>query len=441
MDIIIHGKPLDRSQRFTTGIDQGLAQNITDTFFSIGGGTIKEPEALFVDARCWQGTWTSVYTLLLSAKDMADKPRRSYFAISLVLPQKYCCLVSEVYYLLENIVRKHVIDVYLNSNFEYIVSNFGNADAFDKLCTQLRADYKNIEKNFDKSFQPQPVFPNDTYCSIYDCDSLAFVNQLKTKGRVIVTENEKTKDALASQSTKYYNEAQNAQKEVKAREVKISELKSRIAQMEEEAKQTSSRASGAVNNLKNRVSELEAANKQLSKENNSQQKIVQELGNIITQASDVLGVTKQTQPKIIKKYPDKPTETSEKESVRHWLPVINTVLIFLIVVGLFMNAKGCSGSTNIEQEAQTQIDSLKSMLSRKDQDINEKEERIVDLLKDYDKLNTDFEKYKDDINKAQKQTKTSNKTVSNLKAAPQSQTTKTAKTEAEQPKVTESDKQ
>lgn len=443
MDVIIHGKPLDSSQRYTASIDKELAQKIIGEFFAIGIGTIKESEALIVDARYWQGTWTSVYTLLLSQSIKDTAKRDSYFAISLILPQKYCCLISEVYYLLEKVIRENVLGVYLDTtSLKYITSNFEDSTAFEKLCNKLQASYKNLETNFDNSFQPQPVFPNDTYCSIYDCDSLAFVNQLKTKGRIIVTENEKTKDALASQSTKYYNEAQNAQNEVKSKEAKISELKSRIAQMEDEAKKMNSKTSGAVNNLKNRVSELETANKQLSEEKNGQQKIVQELGNIISQASDVLGVTKQPQPKVIKKHSDKPTEIPEKINIRRLLPGINTVLILLIVVGLFMNTKGCSGGASIDQDTQAQVDSLKFVLVQKEQEINDKEEKIANMKERDAELNAELEQYKNSINRLQEQMKTSNKkATSSSKTNPQSQVDKTTKNAAEQAKTKEPDKQ
>ena len=64
MDVIIHGKPLDASECFSPGINKELARKIIGEFFSMG--SIKESEALIVDARYWEGTWNSVYTLLLS---------------------------------------------------------------------------------------------------------------------------------------------------------------------------------------------------------------------------------------------------------------------------------------------------------------------------------------------------------------------------------------
>lgn len=442
MDIIIHGKPLDSSQRYTTNIDKELAQKIIGEFFAIGIGTIKESEALIVDARYWQGTWTSVYTLLLSQSVKDKEKRPSYFAISLVLPQKYCCLISEVYYLLEKVVRENVLGVYLDTNLSYITSNFEDSVAFERLCSKLQSIYNNSEKGFDRSFQPQATFPNDSYYSIYDCDSLAFINLLKSKGRVIVTENTETKDALASQSTKFYNAAQKAQRELQAKEAKVSELETRITQMEEEAKQTNSRASGTVTNLKNRVSELEATNKQLLDEKNGQQKIVQELGNIISQASDVLGVTKQTQHKVIKKHPDKSTKTSDRVNIRRLLPSINTVLILLIVVGLFMNAREYSSGVNINQESQTQVDSLKSVLAIKIQDINDKEEQIAEMQKDYNELYSEFEQCKNSMNKLQEQMKVSTKkTTPSSKSNSNSQANKTTKNEAEPAKTNEPAKQ
>lgn len=446
MDIIIHGKPLDASERFTTGVDQGLARKIIGEFFTIGIGTIKEPEALVVDARYWQGIWTSVYTLLLKVEDRARRP--SYFAISLVLPQKYCCLISEVYELLAKIVLKNVRGVYLNTNGQYVVSNFEDTIAFERLCTQLRSDYQNLEKEFDSSFQPQPVLSNNVYYNIQDCDSLAFVNQLKTKGRIIVTENAKTKDALALQSTKYYEAAQKAQGELQTKESRISELESRISQMENETKQANSRTSGTVSSLKSRVAELESTNKQLLEDKNGQQKVLKELDNLINQASDILGVPKQVQRVATpnrKKRPGQSVEVPEKISIRRLLPAINTVLILLIVLGLFMNAKGCSDDNNIAQDAQTQVESLKTALFQKEQEISDKEDSIAELRRDYSELNAQFEEYKNAITNLQTQMKSSsNKAAPNSKnVAPQKQTSKVPPKpeQSESPKADEPVKQ
>ena len=362
MEIIIHGKPLDASERYTSGIDQTLARKIIDEFFAFG--TVKEPEALVVEARYWQRTWTSVYTLLLSKTVRDTAGRGSYFAISLVLPQKYCGMVSSVYKLLEKVVKEDVLGVYLNSNLQYIVPNFENAAAFEKLCAKLKSAYANFEKAYDNLFQPQATFTNDAYCSIYDCDSLAFVQLLRKKGRIIVTEKEDTKDDLAALSSKFRQEAQIAKNDAEAKSSKIMKLESLVKQLEDAVKKANSTESRKLNELRQQISSLTSQNEQVNQKCQTAQKQYDELREKVAQAVASLGVTKS--PTRYEHHPKK-----KKTKISAYLPALNTLLIFLMAMGLLLNLKGCSKdskSTQDVEEINEQVELLREQLSRKEQE-------------------------------------------------------------------------
>ena len=398
MDVIIHGKPLDASERFSSGIDKELARKIIGDFFAIG--SVKESEALIVDARNWKGTWNSVYTLLLSqnVKDSAD--RGSYFAISLIIPQKYCCLISEVYKLLENVVRENVLGVYLNKNLKYIVSNFDDSVAFEKLCSKLESSYVNLEKPFDSSFKPQ-VLNNDTYCSIHDCDSLSVIQLLKDKGRVIITENTETKDALAAQSVKYYQMAQKAQGEIQQKTTKINELESQLSQMENAARQANTSASGKVQKLELKISELENSAQQLEIGKQNAESALSDLKKILAQAAPFLEEPRPSHgnSKASKKDGGKYNSNSERININRYLPLLNTLLLVL-VLGLFVSLKGCSGITS--ESGNDLLDSLKSAVTEKEQIIERLQYEKDELQTEFNQCSTDLNKFKDAFEQMQR---------------------------------------
>lgn len=387
MEVIIHGKPLDSSERFTTGIDKMLARKIIDEFFSIS--TIKEPEALIVDARYWQKSWTSVYTLFLSQNVKDTAGRGSYFAISLVLPHRYCGMVSDVYYLLEKVVKENVLGIYLNSSLQYIVRNFEDSTAFDQLCAKLQTCYTNIEKAFDSSFKAQATFSNDTYCSIDDCDSLAFVKLLRNKGRIIVTEKEDTKDALAAKSSQYQQEAQNAIRDIQAKTVKITELRGRITQLESDVQKASSSSSGKLSKLEQQVKTLTEQNQRINREWQTAQSQLAEIRKKIGQAVEILGVPElRLKGQMTTKEDDLHSDTKKRNnSFWKFLPAINTLLILFIVIGLFANTKSCSSDDKSIQEAaeaKAQVELLNGQLAEKENEITSLRENNEALMQQRD---------------------------------------------------------
>lgn len=380
MDIIIHGKPLDASERFTAGIDRALATNIIKDFF--GNVSLKDDEALVVDARYWNGAWVSVYTLRLGqnvVKDMSENSGRpSYFAISLVIPQSYCISISQVYYLLEKVVKENVIGVYLNKNLRYICPNFEDSIAFERLCTNLKSSYKNLEVAFDRLFQPQAILSNDSYCNIEDCDSLAFVQLLKNKGRVIVTEKAETKAALVAQSSKYRLEAQQAQRESQERAQRIIELENSLAQMANEAKEANSKSSGKVKKLEEQVVFLKKENEQLNQEKQNSQNILQKLRENVTQAMsflDVSGVHHKKQETISN---SQGTKKSKMTDYVGYLLLINTLLILVVIMGLLINYKGCS---DVDKTVEG-TEAVKEEVEKLNEQLTQKEEMIDSLKKE-----------------------------------------------------------
>lgn len=386
MDVIIHGKPLDASERFSSGIDKELARKIIGEFFAMG--SVKEPEALIVDARYWQGSWNSVYTLLLSQTVKDSAGRGSYFAISLIIPQKYCCLISEVYKLLENVVRENVLGVYLNNQLQYIVPNFEDSVAFEKLCSKLESIYHNFEKPFDNSFKPKAL-NNDEYCSIHDCDSLSVIQLLKDKGRIIVTEKTETKDALVTQSMNYRQKVQEMQGEIQQKNTKINELESHILQMKNAVKQENTSARNKVRELERKISELENRVQQSEIGKQNAESALSGLKKIIAQAVPFLEESQRSHGNSNAGKKGGGKYDSNTQRINRYLPLLNTLLLVLLL-GLFVNLKGCSGNT--VESGHDLLDSLKSA-------VTEKEQTIERLQYEKDELQTEFNQCSTDLNK------------------------------------------
>ena len=403
MEIIIHGKPLDASERYTAGIDHELARRIIADYFAIG--SVKEPEALFVEARYWKGTWISVYTLLLSQKVKDTAGRGSYFAISLVLPQKYCVLISYVYNLLEKVVKENVLGVYLNSNVQYIVSNFENATAFEKLCSKLQSSYAslgNVEKVYDGTFQQKATFTNDTYCSIYDCDSLAFVELLKNKGRIIITEKEDTKDDIAALSIKYRQEAQTAKNDAQLKASKIIELERTIKQLETDVQGVKLKESRKLIDLKQELASLKNQYEQVKQNSQAAQQQYENLRGKVEQAVASLGGTKiqyNTPPK------------KKKRKISDYLPAINTMFLFFLAIVLLLNMKVCSKANQSLKDSEKAKAPVEFFDSKRSQELQKKDEEISNLQEELSSVKKEMESYKNVIKTKEEQITRLEKTI------------------------------
>lgn len=255
MDIIIHGKPTAGSSLTTAGIDGSLSQKIVDDFFE-GMNRIKDPQALIVEVRYWKNVWYSVYTYQLGVniKDMAN--RTSFFALSLVIPQKYCCLVSEVHALLKRAIKETVAGSCIDSNGKYLIHDFNDAGLLNKVAAAVKSGYVNLEEDFDAAFKPQTELRNDIYYNVQDCDAKAFVQHLRTAGRIIVTENAETKDALLSNTNAYIQQCRKAQAELEGKTRQIGDLQEQIKKLNEEIASSCTSAGHQLDQFKKQVNVL-----------------------------------------------------------------------------------------------------------------------------------------------------------------------------------------
>lgn len=263
MEIIVHGKPGSRSSKMTSGLDAVLGNRIVDGFFNTMG-SINEPDFLVVDAVYWNNKWYSIYTFELykEIKDIADRP--SYFALSVVIPNQYYCLVSEVYERLKKVCRNYVIGKYISAEEgKYLIPDLGDKLLFDNLVKEISHDYANLLEDFDNGFKPLNGVPKNVFYNPVDCDSKAFVQSLRVNGRVIVCEKAYTKDYLLDNIGKIKSELAQAQNIICVKDAEITRLNKKIDEIETTLNATGKQSSKRLRELENGTATFKNENETL----------------------------------------------------------------------------------------------------------------------------------------------------------------------------------
>lgn len=351
MEIIIHGKPNAGSSKSTFPSDN-LSQRIVDDFFT-HRDEITEKEVLVAEARNWAGKWYSVYTYRLSGLTEAGSGvgRPTYFALSVVMPGTYCCLTSEVYEWLRQSIKTLMIGTYFSDKGKYIVNNFDDSKTFDRIVDSIKKNYVNLSEDFDSKFIAQAEFSNNNRYNLADCDSKAFVELLKSKGRILVSKNVPTKDEQLAKTNEYIQKYNNEKNINEAKDKQIGSLTKELELARMQLSEANMSSSKKVKNLEQEVLKLQEANSGLRKQREIDAKKINDVAQII-------GVQKNTVSQTGKpgdnQVPPRPKPESKSSSaLSEWVPLINT---FLIVTGIIILVffKGCSAGEPARDSERTE---------------------------------------------------------------------------------------
>ena len=366
MEIIIHGKPNAGSSKSTSPSDT-LSQKIIEEFFN-RRDEITDEEALIVEARNWKGKWNSVYTYKKNnLREISENVGRStYFAISLIIPQSYCCLISEVFLLLKNIYNDSIIGTYISDRGKYIVQNFDDSFAFEKLVQKIKGSHVNLEEDFDQKFIPCPEFNNTVRYSIMDCDSKAFVQTLRKVGRIVVTESEKTKDEKIANTNGYLVQNQQLQTKLSDKKIEIERLHSKLKKWEDDFSKSTSTNNGKIEELNKRIKILSAEKEKLQAEKNTLCESNKAVKNKLESIASLLGVSG------VNKVPENkqpPTRKPHNVFILGCL-LANTLLVLILIFLQIFNLKdfiveGTSVETGNYTELQNKIESLETAINDK----------------------------------------------------------------------------
>ena len=360
MEIIIHGKPNAGSAKATKGIDGALAQHIVDGFFQ-GMSSTKDYEALYVDARYWKNTWYAVYTYQLGVniKDTAD--RVSYFAISMVIPSAYYCLVSEVYKHLKKVCAENVLGTYLSKNGKYQVQNFEDANAFNAIVAKVDSkDYINLTESFDAGFKPQEQLNNNIYYHLQDCDSKAFVEQLRQCGRIIVSESAPTKDSIVASANKFKQESlQKGQQ--------VATLQAQVEELDKKLKEAHASSGSKVKNLEKELQALRMENTNLKIDKDTLMKNQAGLQKKMDDVASLLGLSRTAAK------PEKPVPVKQSFNWLKLLPLVNTILLILLMLLMTFNLMDCSGTEDEKVKKETAKEDIRNSRPKPEKQIADEE--------------------------------------------------------------------
>lgn len=369
-DIILHGKPNAGSHKTTKGIEDSFCQNLVENFFQ-SMNYIKEQEVLIVDVRNWKNKWYSIYTLWLGGYITDTAERSSFLAISIVVPNQYFCLVSAVYDTLKNAYINSIVGTYISSKGEYIVQNFNNDSAFERLLNTINSNFVNLSENFDNNFKQDNNGTITNCCyNLLDCDSKAFIEDWRKHGRIFVSKTCESKDTRLSNTDKYYKQLQNSKNELQSKLQEIKQLTARIKELEGMLSSGNSKINKALASLEKQVKILESEKisleqnvSNLTAENEKHRDIEKQITNIL--GSITIGSNDN---------PNKEEATPHRSGLKRIIPMIN---MFLLIVLLFATTfKSCSSKIKSSTDEDAQPASYLQP---------EKEEKLNNVIKEKNK--------------------------------------------------------
>jgi len=350
MEIIVHGKPNAGCSRMTSGLDGSLGERIVNDFFT-SMGQIRDAEFLVVEARLWKNTWYSVYTFqwYKGVKDTAD--RQSFFAVSVILPEQYFMSISSVYEHLRKVCTKYVIGTYLSEKGKYIVENFGDDENFNSLVSRLNNDFTNLQEFFDPGFKANSELANKVFYNIEDCDSKAFIQALRTDGRVIVSKSVPTKDALLGGVNQMRQELEQAKSDIQEKNKRMEELSREIKRLTQMRSSEESKINGKLGDLQNKLQLAEQENINLKTD---AQKLKQSNDLYRRKLTEIASLTKSSEKDRLVDMEQNPKR--KRTSYVPTMFLINSALIILFGVILCIKMPSDTGSDVAPKEKKDQFE-------------------------------------------------------------------------------------
>lgn len=325
---ILHGKPNAGCHKATDGMEETFCKNLVDKFFQ-SMNDIKDNEVLIVDTRYWKDTWYSIYTYWVGRNILDTANRGSFLAISIAVPKQYFCLVSSVYDMFERAYKDAVIGTYISNQGKYLVEDFSDNSCFRNLCSVLEKNFANAIEYFDNGFIKNHDSANYKYYSLLDCDSKAFVEDLKKSGRIFVSGTYESKDSKLLKTDKYYRELQSNKSELLTKDGQIEQLSKRIKALEQQITTINASESNLLKTLKAQKIALEKENKGLK----------QSLSDLNLQLTNYKENERQIAKLLTANIATQSPHSGEHLSngnvgkkVKDNLPIINTILLIIILL-------------------------------------------------------------------------------------------------------------
>lgn len=347
----------------------------------------------------------SYYTYFVGQNVLAKDGRAgSYFALTLRI-NRYYADVKNIYNLLDAAYNKYILNKILKYNgvvSSYLIEDFIQVNDYLLGLEKEIVNYLNqFSSNTDLlplSGFPKQVKSVEEIC-LFDCDSGKITQLIKTSGAIMISPDYpsitlksimKKKD---DEIQKVKEDGQNAMKEIRA-EYSIAEKN--ITTLKKELEIEKEKADGLRKSLENsnkRVLDLEKLNRsgkqlqdELKKKNDKLGKVEQVLPKISTAVKElssafdgnvVRGDDYDTKPQI----KPQPRKIKVNSFVSFSVSLLNTILL-IFIVSMILLPKSCTDRNNQAlADSQNEIQSLKSELANKKQELNKLKEFSEKIFK------------------------------------------------------------
>lgn len=236
-EVVFHGAP--QGFDFWGKSDGGYYESF---YSSIDYKGVKT--ALIVEIRKDTIGFCSYYTYVRPRNVVAKNGRSgSYFGMSLKIQGQYCTDVYSLYQLFDKIYEEKILGTILTRIGDaenYLVASFSDAKSSLKVIAQLAdnlvksnfaSDFEDIDKSFTKQYASTSV-----YCNLDDVNSEAFFNTTKVYGKVFVSPEYSSKDAIISTLSSLDKKYQALKTDYEKQSVDLQKENSQIARLESSLK-------------------------------------------------------------------------------------------------------------------------------------------------------------------------------------------------------------
>lgn len=268
-EFVFHGVPQGFDAWGTSG------DGYYESFYGPGEFYKGAKTALVVEIRKDSVGFCSYYTYVRPQNIVAQGGRTgSYFGMSIKSQGQYCTDVYSLFQLFDRIYEEKIIGTILTrigNTEKYMVASFSDVEASLKAISQLgenliknnfASDFEDIDASFTKQHASASV-----YCNLDDVNSEAFFNTTRVYGKVFVSSEYPSKDAIiasfSSSDKKYQALKADYEKQIsdlQKENSQIPQLKSQVSTLESDYTETQKKlkeAQASVSSLKSSNASLE----------------------------------------------------------------------------------------------------------------------------------------------------------------------------------------
>ena len=393
-EFVFHGVPQGHDSWGTSG------DRYYESFYGIGDFCKGAKAVLIVEIRKDATGFCSYYTYVRPQNVVAQGGRTgSYFGMSLKIVGQYCTDVYSLFQLFDKIYEEKIVGSIIErtgNTEQYLIASFSDAGANLKTIAQLAdnqvknnfaSDFDDIDALFTKQHATVSV-----YCNLDDVNSESFFNTTRVYGKVFVSPEYPSKDAiiasLSSSDKKYQTLKADYEKQIadlQKENSQIPQLKNRVTTLESDH----SAAQKNLQELQASVSSLKSSNTSLDQQLKKAQQECEQLkrtsnvGQVAERLeptlNELLGIMRSVETKSVNPFSQTSVRDNEEyhhhsshhhrqpgnQGIRRYIPIIVAAILTILLLVLLW--KGIKSGPRIRavQEEKAAIEQKYNNLNQK----------------------------------------------------------------------------